>query len=485
MSVRPMNLLIIMSDQHNRNMLGCYGHPVVKTPHLDQLAQNGVRFTHAYSNCPICVPSRASMATGRYPHQIGAWDNAAPYTGQAPSWGHRLLAQGHSVVSIGKLHYRNDNDDTGFSEKRLSMHVLDGVGDIYSLIRGPEMPSRPKARQTILNASAGTSEYNRYDIAIRQEAIKFLHEEAPQLSEPWALFVSFLAPHPPLIVPEPYLSLYPLDQVVFPKQYRAHERPRHPVLEELRRVFNMEEELDELTVRRAVASYYGLCTFLDDQVGQVLHALSATGLNRNTRVIYTTDHGDSVGDHGLWWKNSMYEGSVGVPLIMAGPDVASGQVIATPVSLVDCFPTILEAVGVPQEANDRDLPGMSLWPLVLGHRQPPRTIFSEYHAAGAVTAMFMIREDRYKYVHYVGYPPQLFDLSQDPDELHDLAVNPAYRDVLRDCEAALRAIADPEDVDRKARADQERRLAAHGGREAVLKQGHRIPAGTPPPSQFQ
>src|SRR5699024_9682339 len=133
-TTKPMNLVFIMSDEHNKNMLGCYGHPVVKTPNLDKLAKNGVKFNNAYCNSPICVPSRASVATGRYVHEIRNWDNAMPYTGEFPSWCHRLTEQGYKVVTIGKLHYRYDNDETGFPDIRLSMQVQDGKGDVYSLV---------------------------------------------------------------------------------------------------------------------------------------------------------------------------------------------------------------------------------------------------------------------------------------------------------------------------------------------------------------
>lgn len=482
MSVEPMNLLVIMSDEHNREALGCYGHPVVQTPNLDQLAKEGVRFSNAYTNCPICVPARASMATGRYPHQIGAWDNAAPYTGTVPSWGHRLTEQGHPVVTIGKLHYRDDSDDTGFPDKRLAMHVLEGIGDIYSLIR-EDMAPRPSAREKLLAAGPGESEYNRYDLAIRTEAQRFLREEARAESKPWAAFVSFVAPHFPLTVPEKYLNLYSPDQVIFPKQYSLDERPRHPVLEKMRHAFSISDEFDELTVRKAVAAYYGLCTFLDDQVGQLLATLRETGLDRTTRIVYTTDHGDSIGDHGLWWKHTMYEGSVGVPFIISGPDVPHGKVVNTHISLVDCFPTFVEGVGAHLNTEDQDMPGTSLWPMVFEGERPQRTVFSEYHAAGAVTAMFMIRENRYKYVHYVNYPPQLFDLAVDPHELFDLSSDDKYQDILRECEAALRAIVDPEEVDRQAKKDQQQRLQQHGGAEEVLKQGYRV-VYSPPPTQF-
>jgi choline-sulfatase len=174
----------------------------------------------------------------------------------------------------------------------------------------------------------------------------------------------------------------------------------------------------------------------------------------------------------------MYEESAGVPLIMAGPEIPVGVVCRKPVSLVDCFPTIVECVGNTQHPGDADLPGESLFAIAHGLR-PRRTVMSEYHAAGAATGVFMIRRGRYKYVHYVGMPPQLFDLAADPQETRDLASQPAFRHVVKECEAVLRQIVDPEAADRQAFADQERRLAALGGRESVLARGSFLFSPTP------
>ncbi|HEV2124820.1 MAG TPA: sulfatase-like hydrolase/transferase, partial [Chloroflexota bacterium] len=202
--MQATNLLFINSDQHSRRALGCYGHPVVRTPNLDALAARGTRFQNAYTPTPICVPARACLATGRYAHTIGSWDNATPYVGtEAPSWGHRLTQQGHRVTTIGKLHYRKVDDPSGFPDQRLPMHVLDGVGDLYGLLRG-EMPVRPVSRQQVLDARAGECDYTHYDRAIALESTRWLREEGQADGKPWALYVSFVSPHFPLIVPDEY-----------------------------------------------------------------------------------------------------------------------------------------------------------------------------------------------------------------------------------------------------------------------------------------
>src|SRR5207248_11660370 len=138
----PANLLIIMSDQHNRQVLGSYGHRIVATPNLDRLAKRGALFESAYTPCPVCVPARAAFATGKYVHQIGTWDNAMPYDGRMSSWHHLLRDRGHHVVSIGKLHFRSKNDDNGLSDKQIGMHLIDGEGDLLGLVRDEDMPKR-------------------------------------------------------------------------------------------------------------------------------------------------------------------------------------------------------------------------------------------------------------------------------------------------------------------------------------------------------
>ena len=479
--MEPTNVLFVNADQHSRHVFGAYGNPVVRTPNLDGLAARGTLFANGYCPFPICVPSRASLATGRYAHTIESWDNAKPYVGtEAPSWGHRLGEQGHRVTTIGKLHYRRPEDPSGFPDQRIPMHVLEGEGDLYGLLRS-RMPRRDQ-RKYVAGAGPGEMEYTRYDRAIAAEAERFLHTEASGHDKPWALYVSFLHPHLPLVVPEEYFDLYPPETLPLPTQWRPEGWHRHPALQMKREQGMLDEPFDEPTLRRAIAAYYGMVTFLDDQVGRVLRALDEAGLRDTTRVIYTADHGEMLGAHGLWWKNCMYEESVGVPVLVAGPDVPRGKVSQTPVSAVDGFPAIVEAVGAKLAREDADLPGESLFRLA-NEPDRDRTIFAEYHASMSPSGIFMIRDGRFKYIHYVGYEPQLFDLVDDPNETRDLAADPACAAALAACEAKLRRIGDPEAVDRRAKADQQARIDAAGGVDAVIAGGVKVPY-TPAPDQF-
>ena len=469
--MRPANLIFIMSDEHNKRVLGSYGHTMIRTPHLDRLAARGTRFTSAYTNCPICVPARAAFATGQYVHRIGYWDNAIAYDGRVPTWGHRLMAQGHHVAAIGKLHYvDSDPQRNGFDEEILPMHIVNGVGDLLGLIRD-ELPRRPGSARLGPEAGRGESEYTHYDRSIAQETVRWLTQDAPRhRDKPWALYVGFVSPHFPLIAPPQFYDLYPEDQVPWPDMYEPDRRPRHPFTDAMRKCLCFDEPFDPPMVRRAIAAYMGLVSFLDDNIGKILSALEATGLAASTRIIYSSDHGDNLGTRGMWGKSTMYEESAGIPMIMAGPDIAANTVCHTPVTLADAFPTFIQGLGARPDPGDTTLPGNSLIDIARG-QAPERTILSEYHAAGAVCGSYMIRHGKYKYIHYVGLPPMLFDLKRDPYERVDLGRDPARAAVISECEAALRRIVNPEEADRLAKADQRAHIDRHGGKDAILKRG--------------
>ncbi len=469
--MKPTNLLFILSDEHNKRVTGCYGHPMIRTPNFDRLAARGTRFTSAYTNCPICVPARASFATGRYVHEVRCWDNAIAYEGKPASWGHRLMEQGHHVASIGKLHYKeSDPGKNGFSEEILPLHIVNGAGDLLGLIRD-ELPRRPGAAHLGPEAGRGESDYTRYDRSIAEETVKWLKQSASKRgAKPWALYVGFVSPHFPLIAPPQFYDLYSEDKVPWPELYAPDERPRHPFIEAMRKCLCFDEPFDPPMVRRAITAYFGLVSFLDDNVGKILRALEEAGLAENTRIVYSSDHGDNLGTRGLWGKSTMYEESAGIPMIMAGPDVPAGKVCDAPVMLADGFQTFIHALGAKPDPRDNGLPGVSLLDIANGS-VPKRTILSEYHAAGSITASYMIRRGQYKYVHYVGMAPMLFDLEADPHERKDLGGEPALKGTIAECEALLRKVVDPEAADRQARADQKIVIEKHGGKDAILKKG--------------
>ncbi len=481
---KPMNLLFILSDEHNPKITGCYGHPVVRTPAMDSIADAGARFDSAYCNNPICLPSRASFTIGDYASRHGYWDNAFPYNGEVKGFGHRLTEAGFPVVTIGKLHYKGDDPATGFPDQRIPLNAKDGIGDVFSATRSVEQ-FRPQLGENVAKAHWGDSDYLRYDRGIADEAVRFLKEEAPSHDRPWLLKVGFVSPHFPLVAPEKFREIYPPSGVVFPKHYRRSERPRHPILDEMRRYMDVEGEFTDEEVRRAVSVYYGMVSQLDEQIGRVLSALRDAGLDGETRIIYTSDHGDMVGAHGMWWKHTFYEESVGVPFLLSGPDIPANRTVRENISLVDLYPTILDCFGLEPTEHERSLPGRSLLPAARGEETLPedRPIYSEYFAASSITGHFMIRKGDFKLCYYAFYPNQLFDLRNDPEEIHDLSRDPAYAAVMDDLENELRRIVDPERTALRARMAQLDKIDEYGGFRKVLKGGELFPY-SPVPGEF-
>ncbi|MGV0958994.1 MAG: sulfatase-like hydrolase/transferase [Limnohabitans sp.] len=474
------NVIVIMSDEHDPRHSGCYGSPFVQTPHLDALAARGVRFSKAYTPSPICVPARAAFATGQRVHQARLWDNALPYHGQIRSWGHVLQEQHICVESIGKLHYREVGDPAGFDVEHLPMHVMGGVGMVWASIRDPYIRRFHQKRMLGDKIGRGPSPYTQYDHQVTSTAVDWLHQRGHAPDKPFVLYVGLVAPHFPLLAPEPFYDLYadlPLPEV---KLHPAQGHPRHPWVEAYANFDCTEENFRSAQERdSAFRAYFGLCSYLDHNVGRILEALRASGLQDNTTVIYTSDHGDNLGARGLWGKSTLYQESVSVPMLMAGPGIQPG-VCDTPVDLLDLFPTILQCAGLDPAPEMTDRPGQSLRDIAASPTDDNRIILSEYHAAGSNSAAFMLRQGRWKYHHYVGHAPELFDLQSDPEELVNRATDPACQPVLANMEAALRRICDPQAMDALAKQDQRALIERLGGMEVAATLG--AAGATPAPT---
>jgi choline-sulfatase len=266
--------------------------------------------------------------------------------------------------------------------------------------------------------------------------------------------------------------------------YEERDTPLHPYLEDYRNSFAYDEffETPDM-VKRAQAGYMGLCSFLDENIGKVLGALDDAGLAGNTRIVYTSDHGDNLGNRGLWGKSTMFEDSVGVPLIMKGPGIPAGETVATPTNLLDLYPFIMGSVGEasPDTVTD-DHPGTDVMALIAGEEKD-RAVFSEYHGMGSKTAAYMIRKGNYKLVAYAAYPPQLFDLSEDPDELNDLAQDANAQPVLEELMGELQKVCDPVATDKNAKTAQKKLMEEVGGLQAVIDWGDlgfSVPPGVKP-----
>jgi len=483
----PDNLLIIMSDEHQARAMGCADHPFVKTPNLDRLAQRGLRFTNAYTPSPICVPARAAFATGRYVHQNRLWDNAMPYTGTIPGWGHALQNAQIPVESIGKLHYRQQEDPAGFDIEHIPMMVVDGVGMVWASIRKEDERIHGKKRMLGDYIGPGESNYTQYDAAVVDHTKNWLSTRGQEISQPWCLYVGLVAPHFPLVVPQEFYDMYPVESLPEVKLHPDNGYERHPWIKKQNAIMDSEANFSSADERlAAMACYYGLCSWMDDNVGAIVNALEETGLLDSTTIVYTSDHGDNVGARGLWGKSNMYEESSAIPMIVAGKGIEQGC-CDTPVSLLDLSVTIAKYFdqAIAPDSAVGEIVGESLLDIALREKEENqsdenRVVFSEYHAAGAVSGAFMIRKGDWKLIHYEGFQPELFNLANDPEELANLAHLSEYKNILSELTADLYAICDPSEIDALAHSDQSNLIERLGGRERALNLG--APGATPPPS---
>ncbi|MEP4194525.1 MAG: sulfatase-like hydrolase/transferase [Aliishimia sp.] len=443
-----MNVLLMMVDELSWWALG-HVDGRVQTPNIDRLAARSRRFTQAYTPSPICVPTRAAIATGRYVHEIGHWSSAEPYDGAIRGWAHHVRDAGLDCVSIGKLHYRSQLDDYGFSHTLEPIHVLNGEGWVQALLRKP-VETYEDTQDLATEIGPGRTDYHDFDRRVTQTTCDWLKDPVRH-ETPWCAFVSWLAPHFPLIAPAKDYARYD------PKAYESgpDTSPDHPILRELAAYFDHDLYFTRQSRGIARASYFGLCSFVDAQVGQVLDALEATGLAEDTVIAFTSDHGEMLGEKGFWTKSTMYDSAVRVPLLMAGPDIAPGT-WDSPVSLIDLAPTICGVLGVKGSFSGVDLT----------KPDANRVILSEYHDGGCSVGITMLRWDDWKLVYYAeGHAPQLFNLASDPCEQIDLSLTEPV--ILQSGLDRLKQNLDPEQVNRDCFADQTKQIEALGGVEAV------------------
>lgn len=452
-SNQPPNILLIMSDEHAPMYSGPYGHPLVKTPHMDRLAEDGVTFTNAYCNSPLCMPSRMSFMTGRYIHNIGAWDNAAPLRPDAITWAHILRDAGYDVVLSGKQHFGGLDQLHGFrTQLARDLHAERKHG-LTDWENGTPQAARPW--QGPAQAGPGTTEEIKVDDLAEEQALKYLRD--PERHEqPWVLNVSFIAPHFPLVVPQRFWDLYPLNEIDLPDIPDGHLENQHPVYQRMRRMFGCVDFPEEL-VRCARAGYYGLITYLDEKIGNLLQTLEETNQLENTVVIYTSDHGEMNGEHGMWRKSNFYEASVRVPLQIMLPDrISARRQIDEVVSLVDLTATLVDIAGGDSIAQ---LDGDSLIPLLQDHADDWKDYaFSEYLAHGVERPMAMLRKGNYKFNYSLGDPPELYNISEDPEEFQNLANLPQYQKICNEMKAQLLDEWDPIQIEEQVRESQKARI---------------------------
>lgn len=473
---QPMNWIVFLSDNHAHSALGCNSNTRIHTPALDSIARRGTIFENAYCASPLCCPSRAAIATGRFPHQSGYSDNTIAYDGKTPSWMRRARDAGHEVVSVGKLHYRSGDDDNGFSRELLPMHILNGRGGTSTLLRALDDEHPNDGQWDLYHADIGVggTSYQQFDRDITRRAIEWLRHERPQNDKPWVLFVSYVSTHPPFKVAQHLLDLYDQDDMPVPACHKTIDRNAHPAAEHVRHIMKTKALDDPANLQRIAQHYYGLVTHLDTQIGEILAEVAALDID-GTRMMYTSDHGEMLGTQGQLGKFSMYEGSLRVPMIVSGPGIPEGARVKAPVSAVDIYPTLLDGLGLEMISADSDCRGASLFQDL----DEDRSVFAEYHAAASRSGSFVIRRGAHKLIYHVGMAPELYDVVADPDEARDLSSCSDHAGIMRALTAELFAICNPEEVDARIKQRQRDEIEALGGVDAILADGFLVFSPTP------
>lgn len=427
------NIVFIMADQMAAPALPVYGHPIVQAPHLAGLAERGVLFESAYCNSPLCAPSRASLVTGQLPSRNGGYDNAAEFPSSIPTFGHYLRDQGYYTCLCGKMHFIGPDQLHGFEERLTTDIYPADFGWTPDWDRPDHRPSWYHNMLSIVQAGIClTSNQLDFDDEVAFHAVRKIHELARGGEErPFFLFVSFTHSHDPFAITQEYWDRYPDDAIDMPAvPYLPLERV-DPHSRRVRHVCDLDryQQTDE-RVRRARHAYYSEISYVDDKVGQLLHALDASGLAENTIVMFTSDHGEMLGERGLWYKMNFFEWSARVPLIVSAPGWFAPRRVSSHVSLVDVLPTLVElAAGGPTGMADA-VDGRSLIPLMRGEEDDwPDAVYGEMLFECAVAPALMVRRGRYKFIHSEPDPDQLYDLEADPHELDNLAGRPGFEAV--------------------------------------------------------
>jgi choline-sulfatase len=465
---RP-NILFVMADQLAASALGAYGNSVVQSPTIDRLAEDGVVFESAYCNVPLCAPSRASLLTGRLVSRVGVFDNAAELASSVPTIAHYLRARGYVTYLAGKMHFIGPDQLHGF-EHRLTTDVYPAGIDWIPDWTRPTVDRLPWYHDMSSVRDAGPSEATLqldYDEEVAFRSVRALYDLARREDErPFFLLASYTHPHDPYEISQEYWSRYrtgvelPRVEAIPFAEADAHSR-------RIREMCGTDEaNLTDEDVRRARRGYYAAVSYVDDKVGELLRALAATGLRENTIVVFASDHGDMLGERGLWYKMTFFEDSARVPLVINAPARFAPGRVADIVSLADLLPTMVELAAPDEPFEPADaLEGSSLVSLLRGEAgKRDRTIAAEYLAEGTHAPCVMLRRGPFKYISCPNDPEQLFDLRNDPRELVNLATGGTHPEL-----AAFRAKVaerwDLEALHSEILGSQRRRLLVRGALE--------------------
>lgn len=469
-STQP-NIVLIMADQLAPQFTGAYGHPVIKTPHMDALVARGMRFDAAYCNSPLCAPSRFSFMSGQLISRIAAYDNGSEFPASIPTFAHYLKTSGYRTCLSGKMHFIGPDQKHGFEDRvTTDIYPADFAWTPDWEAGDERMDKWWHNMQTVKESGMGYATFQTdYDDEVGFAAKRWLFNQARDSAhgnvKPFCLVASFIHPHDPYVARPEWWNLYD-DQDVGMPEYVLSADQQDPFSKRV--MDGIEASYIHLTdeeVRRARRAYFANVSYFDSKVGELIQTLEETGMIDNTIIIVTADHGDMLGERGLWYKMNFFEHSARVPLIMAGPSIGQGT-IQNACSLVDILPTFLDIAGADDSILGEPIDGHSLLPLARGEPDPKDEAIGEYCAEMTPYPVFMIRRGALKYIHCDPDPPQLYDIVSDPLEKVNLANDTTYA---KQAQAFKKEVADrwdSEDLRNRIIITQKSRRALHTAMEA-------------------
>ena len=473
--MKKPNIVFVMADQMTAKALPFYGHSVVKAPTLSRLAEEGVVFENAYCNSPLCGPSRTSMMTGLLPSKAGGYDNAHELSSALPTFAHYMRLGGYLTCLSGKMHFTGPDQLHGFEERLTT--------DIYPSDFGwtpnwgePEKKVTFQNMKNVLETGPCVRSLQiDYDDDVSTKACGWLYDRARNKSEqPFMLTVSFTSPHDPYVARPEHWDLYTDEEIDLPKvpsipidQMDVHSK-------RIRTHYSIDKaKITDEDIRRARHGYYASIEYIDAKVAGLMQVLKETGLSKNTLVVFASDHGDMMGERGLYYKKTFFEWSSRVPLIFWADGQLNPQRISETVSLLDILPTFVDLAGTTEDMIEAD--GASLIPLLKDESLGPRIIPGEFLSEGVFEPTFMLVRGRLKLFYSENDPSMLFDLGADPDELTNLSDDPNYAQAMGEMLEEARATWDASALKIKIVKDQDRRR--------LIDRSHKI--GKPPVWDFQ
>lgn len=470
MSKSQPNILLIMADQLAPQFTGAYGHPLVKTPHMNAIASRGVKFNAAYCNAPLCAPSRFSFMSGQLVSRIAAYDNASEFPASIPTFAHYLRAMGYRTCLSGKMHFVGPDQLHGFEERiTTDVYPSDYAWTPDWELADERIDKWYHNMDSVREAGVAATTFQLdYDEEVAFAAKRKILDYAREGAQPFCMVASFIHPHDPYVARPEWWNLYNADDIDMP-EHVLNRDDQDPFSQRL--MDGIEASTVAVTdeeVRNSRHAYYANTSYFDSKVGELVKTLEEAELLDNTIVIVTADHGDMLGERGLWYKMNFFEHSARVPLIVAGPSVESCE-IESPCSLVDLLPTMLdlaESDSVKQPELGQPIDGRSLVPLMLGKDDEVNEAIGEYCAEMTASPVFMIRREQYKYIHCDGDPAMLFDLETDPSELFNLVGDAQYRELQKSFEDEVLARWDSNRIRDDVIATQKQRRAVHAAMQS-------------------